>query len=174
MTAFRLPPSPPQHVTVPRLGNLRWAELRAFELFGQWVVDTGDDEVGVAFANASRHAAARARLLADRLPSAGNLRADEVTRPSSDQFAAVVEELAAAETPAARLAGAVALLDSLAAAVDALLPTLSAVADGPSLRALPLVRADLDAERQVLGALARATGAEPGPVEDRLKACGGP
>jgi hypothetical protein len=160
MTGVAHPPSPPQHVTVSRLGNLRWTELRVFEIFGAWVVSCPEPGIGAAFARASRHAAGRARLLGDRLPAAGHLRAEVVTVPASSAFAAALDDLAAADATPERLGAATALLDGLSGAVEEFLGSLSPVADGPSLRTLPLVVADLGVDRAVFRALGDLMGAD--------------
>jgi O-succinylbenzoate synthase len=171
----RLPPSPPQELTMARLGNLRWMELRAFEILGSWVNSTPEPDIAVAFAAASRHAAARASVLAGRLPREGHLRLAVVTQPRTDELAGVLDALSGQTETTARVGVAQALLAAIAEALDGLVPTLSPVADGPSLRALPLVRADLDVDRSALEMLA---GGAPGTravdeAADQLARAGG-
>jgi len=147
-------PSPPQAVSVTRVGNLRWTELQVFSVVGSWVVSTPGHEGRVVLAGVSRHAAWRAALLADRLPRVGALAVDVVTMPRDDGLVAVVEQLAAVDSTADRLAvlGDV-VLGGLASAASALLATLSPVADAPLLRALPMVIDDLNRDRAVVSGL---------------------
>ncbi len=147
-------PSPPQAVSMARVGNLRWAELQAFAVVGSWVVTTPEHDVRVALDAVSRHAAWRAQMLGDRLPTVGALAVDVVTVPRHAGLVAVVEEMATVQSTADRLA----VLDDvmiagLVEATTTLIDTLSPVADAPLLRALPMVVADLRRDGAVVAAL---------------------
>jgi hypothetical protein len=147
-------PSPPQAVSVARVGNLRWAELQAFAVVGSWVSTTPEHAVGVALDGISRHAAWRAAQLADRLPVVGALAAEVVTVPRDNGLVGVVQGLAALDATAARLAALdEVVLAGLAASGSALLATLSPVADAPLLRVLPMVISDLDRDRDIVARL---------------------
>jgi len=160
-------PSPPQAVSVARVGNLRWAELQVFTVVGSWVASTPEHEVRIALAGVSRHAAWRATVLADRLPAVGALATDVVTVPRHDDLVLVIGQMAALDATADRLAvlGDV-VLAGLEVSVSALLGTLSPVADASALRALPMVIQDLNRDRAtVSGLLSRADAdadADPG------------
>lgn len=159
-------PSPPQAVTVPRLGQLRWAELQVFAVAGRWAADDPHPPAAVAFAAVSQHAAWRARTIGDRLPPAGHLNAGVVTVAASSGLEAVVAELSALDRTGDRVAvlGEV-VLPALASAVGGLLATLSPVADAPSLRALPLVVDDANRDRALLSAVVVPEGPTAGVVD---------
>lgn len=163
-------PSPPQAVTVPRLGQLRWAELQVFAVAGRWSGDDPDPAAAVAFGAVSMHAAWRARTIGDRLPPAGHLNVAVVTVAASPGLGSVVADLAALTATADRVAVlAEVVLPALASAVGDLLATLSPVADAPSLRALPLVVDDVNRDVALLAGLAVPTGPAAGVV-DRFSA----
>lgn len=172
-------PSPPQAVSVGRLGSLRWAELVAFAVAGGWVTSTPEPAARVALAAASRHAARRAGVVADRLPTAGALEASVVTVPAHPGLVEVVADLEVLASTADRLAvlGDV-VLGGIADALDAFVPTLSPVADATSMRTLPPLVDDLRADVGLLGACGRSLGIAPtsGVVEgfaDRVATLGG-
>lgn len=146
-------PSPPQAVSMARVGNLRWAELQAFAVVGSWVMTTPEHDVRVAMDAVSRHAAWRAQMLADRLPAVGALAVDVVTVPRHAGLVAVVEEMAIVQSTADRLAVLDVVIAGLVEATSTLIDTLSPVADAPLLRALPMVVADLRRDGAAVAAL---------------------
>ena len=172
-------PSPPQAVSVRRLGALRWAELVVFAVAGSWMPSTPEPAARVALAGVSRHAARRAGVVGDRLPTAGALEASVVTVPADPGLVAVVADLEVLVPTADRLAvlGDV-VLGGIADALDALVRTLSPVADATSLRTLPPLVDDLRADAAALGGCGRRLGlvATPGVADgfaDRVVALGG-
>ncbi len=157
-------PSPPQAVSVARLGGLRWADLVVFAVAGGWVTSTPEPAARVALAGVSRHAARRAGVLGDRLPTAGALEASAVTVPADPGLADVVADLESLVPTADRLAvlGQV-VLSGIADALDALVGTLSPVADATSLRTLPPLVDDLRTDAAALGACGSGLGPVPTP-----------
>jgi hypothetical protein len=147
-------PSPPQAVSVARVGNLRWAELQVFATVGSWVTSTPEHDVRVALAGMARHAAWRASALADRLPVVGALAASVVTVPRHHDLVALVGQVVGLGSTADRLTvlGDV-MLAGLHASSSALLETLSPVADAPLLRVLPMVMDDLSRDRTAVATL---------------------
>jgi len=145
-------PSPPQHHTMVRLGQLRWAELQLLAVTGAWVGPHPEPPVASVLATCSHHAAWRARQLLDRLPDAGHLRASEVTLPPTPEHGELVEGIAAiGPGPDCLWALATVWLEPLADAVEAAGVGLSPVADGPTMRTLDMLGRDLrrDAEAVV-------------------------
>lgn len=152
-------PSPPQHHTMRRIGQLRWAELQLFEVTGRWATTCSHPAVAAVMASCSRHAAWRAQQLRHRLPAAGHLHADVVTAPASPMFEELVGKLFALDGDSGRLQALGAVwLEPLRSAVVSLCSELSPVADAPSLRALPVVAADLAADASAVAAAAMRTG----------------
>lgn len=177
-------PSPPQHHTMARLGQLRWAELQLFAVTGAWVVDHPEPPVASVLATCSHHAAWRARQLLDRLPDAGHLRASEVTLPPTPEHAELVEGVAAIGPGPDRLwALATVWLEPLADAVGAAGVGLSPVADGPTMRTLDMLGRDLRRDAVAVAQLAdqlgdevQAGGPQGGGVQElatRLRVVGG-
>lgn len=137
--------SPPQHVTMGRLGNLRWAELALFGVLGSWAANEDDDATRLVLEPAARHAAWRAAQLADRLPPEGHLKVNTVTQPAHPDLEEVVAGLVGVSGSAERLVVAFeVVLPALAASVTGLASQLAPVADAPSLRILPVLAADID------------------------------
>lgn len=172
-------PSPPQAVSVARLGALRWAELAVFALAGGWVTTTTEPEARVLLAGVSRHAARRAGVIGDRLPTAGALEASVVTLPPAPEFADIVGAIELLEGTADRLAAlAEVVLPGIADAVASLVSSLSPIADATSLRTLPPLVDDLRLDASGLRECAAALGlaGTPGAAEaiaERIRAAGG-
>lgn len=159
-------PSPPQHATMTRLGNLRWAELQVFTVTGGWVASSVDPSVATVLSAVSAHAAWRARNLADRLPTIGEFRAPAVTVPAAASLEDLMTRIAAIEGDAPRVAVlADVVLPSLVAALGDLAATLSPVADAPSLRIIPIGVTDLEADIACLAELV-PTGDPTSPSSD--------
>lgn len=150
-------PSPPQAVSVARLGGLRWAELAIFAVAGDWVRSTPEPAARVALAGVSRHAARRAAVIADRLPSVGALAAPVVTVPRSAALADAVTDMAEITGTGDRLAllGEF-VLPGVAEDLAALLASLSPVADATCLRTLPPLVTGLRSDGSSLVACVRA------------------
>jgi len=172
-------PSPPQAVTVPRLGSLRWAELVVFAVAGGWVGSTAEAAPRVALAAVSRHAARRADVLADRLPSAGPFEASVVTAPAADALVDLAADLETLDSTFDRLVvlGDV-VLPGIAESLESLVATLSPVADATSLRTLPPLVVDLRADAHALRTCVRASwgdaaSATVGAFAERLASAGG-
>lgn len=172
-------PSPPQHHTVVRLGQLRWAELQLFAVAGAWVVDHPEPPVASVLATCSHHAAWRARQLRERLPDAGHLRASEVTLPPTPEHGEMVEHIAAIGPGPDRLRALAAVwLEPLVDAVGAVAVGLAPVADGPTMRTLDMLGRDLrrDAEAVVQVVDQWGGGVQAGGVHElaaRVRAAGG-
>jgi hypothetical protein len=121
-----------------RLGGYAWTERRLFEVVGSWVAGSSDPELAVLFDVQSRHHAADARVLIERLPELRELpRAEAVTAPAGGWGAFVdgLDEVATDVTPH--------LVVTYRAHADRVGP----VADAPLLRSLAVVTADLEADR---------------------------
>lgn len=140
--------------TAQRFDQYCWAELRMFELLGEWACAGNEDAAAaVMFAAHSHHHAWHAELFAGRIPALDGHDAPAGTA-ALPRLVPLVE--------AAR--AAVGTRDRLAAVYDVALPALAAEyeehlantdprVDGPTARALTLVLRDLAADRLDAAAL---------------------
>lgn len=139
-----------------RHGAYRWAEHRLFELTGSWASGPGTPAPArLHLFGASAQHAWHAQLWADRLPVLADVDPDALTRPIGPLLAPLLDAL---EPPSrdgstAPAGGDLAAFRFLAGLYRVTLPRLLAsyerhrgalaeVADGPSIRALGLVRRD--------------------------------
>lgn len=152
--------APEDHVTrIPLLASARraghavWLERQLYEVVGAWASDAPEPAATVAFAVQAERHAQRAGDWYERLPELRELPAAELVVPASGSVA-LVDALGVLTTTAERLAALVdVVLPALGAAYDAVLAQLSPVADGPTMRSLRRMVAELDEERAALGEL---------------------
>jgi hypothetical protein len=137
--------------TTRRLARYEWIEGRLFEVLGGWSLAGGDADGARLFAAASHRHAWHARLWAERRPLLDDLEPAEVATP--DELVTALDEIAASE-PAGRVVtyGGI-VLPALVTIYGAHLEAASAVADAPVMRALRLVIADANEDRQAARAL---------------------
>jgi hypothetical protein len=134
-----------------RLARYEWMEGRLFEVLGAWSLDGGDADASRLFATASHHHAWHAGLWAERRPLLHDL--DPTSLATPDELVAAVRAVAESE-PAGRVAAyADIVLPALLEVYGAHLGEASAVADAPVMRALRLVIADANEDRQAARAL---------------------
>ena len=130
------------HATARRAGAARWLDGRLFEILGGWVTSVAEPEVKVLLATQSAHHGWHASLWDERLPTLHDVDPASWIGPAPG-VEAVVARLAEATGTIERLVGVHrALLPRLAAAHADHLERTSAVADGPTIRALRLVLQD--------------------------------
>ncbi|HET6950606.1 MAG TPA: hypothetical protein VFI47_09535 [Acidimicrobiales bacterium] len=138
-----------------RIGHHAWLAMRLFETVGGWVPTVPEPAAKALLAAQSHHHAWHAELWLGLLPALDHLpQADLVVARAAD--ADLVDRLAAAEETVARLAALHQIvLPHLRATYTAHRARTTAVTDGPTVRVLRLVRADLDEDdRALAGALA--------------------
>jgi hypothetical protein len=125
-----------------RVGAYRFVEHRLFEVTGAWAVGGGDAVVSVHASEMSLQHAWHAELWEERLPAVAWADHERLTA-APDAVAAALDELAAADDPASRLAGLYrSLLPRLLITYDEHAAVTVPVTDGPVIRALTLVRRD--------------------------------
>jgi hypothetical protein len=134
------------------IGHHAWVEMRLFETLGRWSGTVSDPRARALLAAQSHHHAWHAELWHALLPALPHLPAADLVAPSeaTSELVATLAELDEAPAPAddvSRLAAIyrVALPRVTAAYRDHLART-TPVTDGPTIRALGLVLADLDAD----------------------------
>jgi hypothetical protein len=131
------------HTSARLAGHAVWLEERCFEVVGGW--STGPLTL---FATLSRHHAWRAREWRERLPVLRGLPLDELVVAPGDRVAAAIDALGGDDPAGQRLeALGGLLLPALVAAHRAHLACTSVVRDGPTIRTLGIVVADLERDR---------------------------
>jgi hypothetical protein len=149
-----------------RAGGHAWVAARLFEVTGRWSTTVDDPRARAWLGAASRRYGWHAELWHGLLPAVPHLAVSELVSPS-DELAPLLAELDGVDGPGAtgdadradgddgadgRTARLAARTDRvLEAAIDALEQHRDAttpIADGPTLRVLSLVLADLRADRQ--------------------------
>lgn len=137
-----------------RIGGHAWTELRLFEIVGSWVTTVPELEAKATLAAQSHHHAWHGELWHGLLPVVPHLRAADMVAPPSEGVAAL---LAALAEPALTGGGATigrlvglyrVMIPALIAAYEDHLDRTTPVTDGPTIRALHLVLADEEADRQ--------------------------
>jgi hypothetical protein len=127
------------------VGGYAWWEERLFETLGAWVPVVPEAEVKLRLAADSHHHAWHASLWRERLPELREMQGQQFVvapaeRPGSAAFVAAV---GAAPTTIEKLVGVYRVaLPRQVATYQRHLDRASAVADGPTIRALELVLAD--------------------------------
>lgn len=140
-----------------RAGAQAWVAARLFEVTGRWSTTVDDPRARVQLGVASRRYGWHAELWHELLPAVPHLAADELVGPP-EHLAPLLAELDGLD--AGDDAGEDADVAKLTALVDRVLPAViddlaghraltTAVTDGPTVRVLALVLADLRADLQV-------------------------
>ena len=138
-----------------RIGGHVWAEMRMFEVTGRWSGSVAEPRARALLAGMSRHHAWHAELWHDLLPDLPHLPAADLVAPD-EPTGAIVAALEVVDGTDARA--------TLAAVHEEALPRLAArytehierttpVTDGPTIRTLRLVLADLEGDRAAAGEL---------------------
>jgi hypothetical protein len=170
-----------------RAGVHRWLEQRLFEILGRWSAEVPVPEAKGLLGAQSYHHAWHAELWRGCLPTLPHVDPDGVTVAPTPALAGVLDEIsdtAGAHDPVERLVGVFRVIDPrLAVAYAARAAQASDVTDGPVIRALELIRPDLDrdaaaGERLVQSLLrtpadARRAAERQGWLEGRLIEAGG-
>ncbi len=127
------------------IGHHVWSERRGFEVLGSWTASIDDGAVKAMVDRHAQHHAWRAAQWWERLPVLAQIdRYDLVVAPSTPA-AAMVEALSRLTSPVGRMAGAYRVaLPRLAAAYRRHLSRTSPVTDGPTIRTLTMVLADVE------------------------------
>jgi hypothetical protein len=134
-----------------RIGGHAWVELRLFEIVGGWVTSVPELEAKATLAAQSHHHAWHAELWHGLLPAVPHLPAADLVAPPSERTAALLAALAdpGESTTLDRLVGLYRVtVPTVVAAYEDHLARATPVTDGPTIRALHLVLADEDADRQ--------------------------
>jgi hypothetical protein len=140
-----------------RIGHHAWVEMRLFETLGRWSGTVADPRAKALLAGQSHHHAWHAELWYALLPALPHLPAADLVAPSeaTSELVAALAELDEAPAGAdADEADDVARLTAIyrdalprvAAAYRDHLALTAPATDGPTIRALGLVLADLDAD----------------------------
>lgn len=163
--------------TAELVGAYRWTERRLFELTGAWAVEADAPAVRLHLDRVSAEHAWHAELWAARLPVIDGVDPDALTRPLGPAVGPLMEALAATAGTVGRLAGLYrVVLPRLLVTYHRHLERAVAVADGPVVRALRLVRRDeaeswAQGESLLEGALATPSDADAAAeVQRRLEA----
>jgi hypothetical protein len=139
-----------------RIGRYRWIEMRLFEALGGWVTGVPELDAKALFATHSRHHGWHAELWRGLLPvlpttdggqpGAGTPTDDWAPLPSDEQLAAFAAALTEPRAPGLTVEKLVGVyrvaLPHTIATYTRHLRAASAVADGPTIRALRLVLSD--------------------------------
>jgi hypothetical protein len=137
-----------------RCGHNAWLELRLFETVGGWVPAVPDPAAKALLAARSRHHAWHAELWLGLLPVVPTV--DGLAH--ADLVAALAALPGEADDPTAAVLGALhdLVAPRLRAAYAAHRDVTAPVADGPALRVLDLVEADVEADDRDVAALLAA------------------
>lgn len=138
-----------------RIGRHAWVEMRMFELLGGWSGTVAEPRTRALLACMSRHHAWHAELWHDLLPDLPHVPAADLVTPH-EPTAAIVDALEAVDgtdAPATLVAVHEGVLLRLAARYTEHLERTTPVTDGPTIRALRLVLADLDGDGAAAGDL---------------------
>ncbi|HUJ66165.1 MAG TPA: hypothetical protein VLX59_11540 [Acidimicrobiales bacterium] len=128
-------------------GGHCWLERRLFEVLGGWVGSTPEPAVKLLFDRHSGHHAWRAGQWWERLPVLADVDRQSLVAPEPAGLAEIVDMLAAASSPAARLAGTYRFaLPRLWSRYAHHLSLTGAAADGSSIRTLEMVMTDVGAD----------------------------
>jgi hypothetical protein len=164
-----------------RIGHHAWVEARLFEVVGRWAGTVAEPRSRALFSRQSAHHAWHVELWHGLLPALPHVSDTQLVAPGGTD-AETVAALAAFDEPADAgpdsserghrddaVARLVALyrdaLPELVAVYDDHLAHTSPVADGPTMRVLRLVRADLAEDAAAGEALIAALESPPGPPD---------
>jgi len=125
-------------------GAHAWWERRLFEVLGAWVPAAGVPAAKTMLDRHAGHAAWRSTQWWDRLPVMAGVERHQLVAAPGPGVQRALEEAAAAADDVTRLAGAYRVMfPRLAAAYRGHLEGASPVSEGPSIRTLSMVLADL-------------------------------
>lgn len=166
------------------IGHYSWIESRSFEVLGGWVATVPEPAAKLLLDEHARHHAWHAELWWDRLPEVAGMGPGPLTVPANPSIDGFVAALAAPAPTIERLVGVYRVLHPrLVTAYAAHLEAASPITDGPTIRALTLVLADVLAdwrqgEKMIQGLLSSAgevqrAAAHQAQLEARLVAAGG-
>jgi hypothetical protein len=134
--------------TAATLGRLVWCERRGFEILGGWAPAFTDPRLEAALDRHAAHHAWRADQLWDRLPVLAQVDRAALVGAPDGPVAAMAGVLARLDDPVGRLAGAYRVAQPrLASAYRGWLGGANPVSDGPAMRTVAMVLADLEADR---------------------------
>jgi hypothetical protein len=129
------------------IGHHVWFERRGYEILGSWTADIADGAVKAMVDRHAQHCAWRAGQGWERLPVLAQVDRDDLVVAPSTPAAAMVEALGRLRAPVGRVAGAYRVaLPRLAARYRRHLGRTSPVADGPTVRTLRMLLADVEVD----------------------------
>lgn len=129
------------------IGHHVWFERRGFEILGSWTTELADSAIKAMVDRHAQHCAWRAGQGWERLPVLAQVDRDDLVAAPSTPAAAMVEALGRLTTPVGRVAGAYRVaLPRLAARYRRHLSRTSPVVDGPTIRTLRMLLADVEAD----------------------------
>jgi hypothetical protein len=151
-----------------RIGHHAWVEMRLFELLGRWSGTVPEPRAQALFASHSRHHAWHTELWHSLLPVVPHLAAVDLVAPDEADAALIasLEALDEGDAPGtARQLTAVyrEVLPHLDRSLRAHLDVATPVTDGPTMRVLRMVLADIDQDRVAGDQLIEALGAAEAP-----------
>lgn len=129
------------------IGHHAWFERRGFEILGSWTADITDGAVKAMVDRHAQHCAWRAGQWRERLPVLAQVDRDDLVVAPPTSAAAMIEALGRLTAPVGRVAGAYRVaFPRLAARYRRHLSRTSPVADGPTIRTLTMLVADVEAD----------------------------
>ena len=139
-----------------RIGAHTWVAARLFEALGRWSVTVDDPRARAVLATASRRLGWQVELLWGLLPGLPHLPAAELVAPPASLPDLVVTLEALDEAPDRQRVAALVddVLPRVLADLDEHLAVTTPVTDGPTVRALGLARADVQAALDALSSWA--------------------
>lgn len=130
------------------LGRLVWCERRCFELLGGWTPELAEPALKATADRHAQHHAWRAGQLWDRLPVLAQVDRQALVNAPAGPAGALAGALTRLRTPVGRLAGTYRVAQPrLAAAYRGWLAAANPLSDGPAVRTVRQVLADLEADR---------------------------
>lgn len=149
-----------------RVGHHVWLSSRLFEITGRWSREAPEPSLVVGFASVSTRFAWHAAEWRRRLPRLREIDQASLIRPSTPRSATALDDLAAT-VPEKRPAALERLVPRLRGYYDSIATDTSALREGPVLRTLARIQADLqvmDAEiRDIRHMRGRTEGTFPSP-----------
>ncbi|MDQ6783683.1 MAG: hypothetical protein M3063_09625 [Actinomycetota bacterium] len=130
-----------------RIGHYVWFERRGFEILGSWTPAIDDGAVKAMVDRHAQHHAWRAGQWWERLPVLAQIDRDDLVVAPRTAAASMIDTLGRLTAPAGRVAGAYRVgLPRLATTYRRHLARTSPVTDGPTIRTLTMVLADVEAD----------------------------
>ncbi|MDQ2727203.1 MAG: hypothetical protein M3Y91_04915 [Actinomycetota bacterium] len=129
------------------IGHHVWFERRCFEILGSWTAELADGAIKAMVDRHAQHCAWRAGQGWDRLPVLSQVDRDGLVVAPETPAAAMVEALAHLTAPVERVAGAYRVaFPRLADRYRSHLSRTSRLSDGPTIRTMTMLLADLEAD----------------------------